>query len=68
MASHTGPRGEGAALRWRESRRNARRGSGSGVAVEQTVWQATRFDHGKMVRFTGYGSRADAIEAEGLAE
>jgi ketosteroid isomerase-like protein len=46
----------------------AGRGSGSGVAVEQTVWQATRFDHAKMVRFTGYGSRADAIEAEGLAE
>ena len=45
----------------------AGRGSGSGVAVEQTVWQATRFDHGKIVRFTGDGSRADAIEGEGLA-
>jgi len=46
----------------------AGRGAASGIEIEQTVWQATRFDDGKMVCFTGYRTRADALEGEGLSE
>jgi ketosteroid isomerase-like protein len=48
--------------------RMAGRGSSSGVAIEQTVWQVTTFHEGKMVGFHGYGSRDAALEAAGLRE
>jgi ketosteroid isomerase-like protein len=48
--------------------RMAGRGVGSGLAIEQTVWQVTTFREGKMVGFHGYGSRAEALEAAGLRE
>ena len=48
--------------------RMAGRGVGSGLAIEQTVWQVTTFHDGKMVGFHGYGSRAEALEAVGLRE
>jgi ketosteroid isomerase-like protein len=48
--------------------RMAGSGAGSGLAIEQTVWQATTFRDGKMVGFHGYGSQAEALEAVGLSE
>jgi ketosteroid isomerase-like protein len=48
--------------------RMAGRGASSGLAIEQTVWQATRFNDGKMICFTGYASRAAALQGEGLSE
>jgi ketosteroid isomerase-like protein len=48
--------------------RMAGRGAGSGLAIEQTTWQVTRFRHGKMTGFTAYGSRAAALDAVGLSE
>jgi len=46
--------------------RMAGRGASSGLAIEQTTWQVTRFRDGKMSGFTAYGSRAAALEAAGL--
>jgi ketosteroid isomerase-like protein len=48
--------------------RMAGRGAGSGLEVEQTTWQVTRFRAGKMTGFTAYGNRAEALEAAGLSE
>jgi ketosteroid isomerase-like protein len=48
--------------------RVAGRGVGSGVAVEQNIWQVLMFRDGKAVSFHGYGSRAEALEAVGLGE
>ncbi len=43
-------------------------GASSGLAVEQTGWQVLRFRDGKVIRFDGYGTRAEALEAVGLSE
>ena len=43
-------------------------GARSGLPVEQTGWQVLRFHNDKVIRFHGYGSRAEALEAVGLAE
>ena len=43
--------------------RMAGRGAGSGLEIEQTTWQVTRFRDGKMSGFTAYGSRAAALES-----
>ena len=48
--------------------RMAGRGAGSGLEIEQTTWQVTRFREGKMAGFTAYGNRAQALEAVGLSE
>jgi ketosteroid isomerase-like protein len=48
--------------------RMAGRGAGSGLEVEQTTWQVTRFREGKMAGFTAYGDRAAALAAVGLPE
>jgi ketosteroid isomerase-like protein len=48
--------------------RMAGRGAGSGLEIEQTTWQVTRFREGKMIGFTAYGDRAAALEAAGLSE
>jgi ketosteroid isomerase-like protein len=48
--------------------RMAGRGASSGLDIEQTTWQVTRFRHGKMAGFTAYGTRAAALEAVGLRE
>jgi ketosteroid isomerase-like protein len=48
--------------------RMAGRGAGSGLEIEQTTWQVTRFRKGKMAGFTAYGDRAAALKAVGLAE
>jgi ketosteroid isomerase-like protein len=48
--------------------RMAGRGAGSGLEIEQTTWQVTRFREGKMAGFTAYGDRAAALKAVGLAE
>jgi ketosteroid isomerase-like protein len=48
--------------------RVAGRGVRSGIAVEQNIWQVLKFRDGKAVSFHGYGSRAEALEAAGLAE
>ena len=48
--------------------RMAGRGASSGLPIEQTVWQVTTFRDGKMVGFHGYRSRAEALQAMGLAE
>ena len=48
--------------------RMAGRGAGSGLDIEQTTWQVTRFRDGKMAGFTAYGTRAAALEAIGLRE
>jgi|SRR5215207_6035430 len=48
--------------------RMAGRGASSGLAIEQTAWQVSRFRDGKLVGFYGYGSQAEALEAAGLSE
>jgi ketosteroid isomerase-like protein len=48
--------------------RMAGRGASSELAIEQTVWQATRFRDGEMTRFTGYANKKAALEGEGLVE
>jgi ketosteroid isomerase-like protein len=48
--------------------RLAGRGVGSGVTVEQNIWQVLKFRDGKGVSFHGYGSRAEALEAVGISE
>jgi ketosteroid isomerase-like protein len=48
--------------------RAAGRGVGSGIAVEDTVWQVVEFRDGKIVRLHGYASEAEALEAVGLRE
>jgi ketosteroid isomerase-like protein len=48
--------------------RMAGRGAGSGLEIEQTTWQVTRFRDGKMTAFTAYGDQAAAIEAAGPPE
>jgi len=48
--------------------RMAGRGAGSGLEIEQTTWQVTRFHGGKMTGFRAYGDRAAAFEAVGLSE
>jgi hypothetical protein len=46
----------------------AGRGAGSGLAIEQTVWQVSWFRDGKLLAFHGYASQAEALEAAGVAE
>jgi ketosteroid isomerase-like protein len=48
--------------------RMAGRGAGSGLEIEQTTWQVTRFREGKMTGFRAYGDRAAAFEAVGKSE
>ena len=48
--------------------RMAGKGAGSGLEIEQTTWQVTRFRDGKLTGFTAYGDRAQALEAVGLSE
>ena len=48
--------------------RMAGRGATSGLEIEQTTRQVTRFCEGKMTGFTAYGSRAAAVEAMSLRE
>jgi ketosteroid isomerase-like protein len=48
--------------------RMAGSGASSGLEIEQTTWQLTRFRDGKMAGFTAYGTRAAALEALGLHE
>jgi ketosteroid isomerase-like protein len=48
--------------------RMAGRGATSGLEVEQTTWQVTRFRDGKLAGFTAYGDRAEALEAVRLSE
>jgi ketosteroid isomerase-like protein len=48
--------------------RMAGSGASSGLEIEQTTWQVTRFSEGKMTGFTAYGNRAAALEAVGLSE
>ena len=48
--------------------RMAGSGASSGLEIEQTTWQLTRFRDGKMAGFTAYGTRAAALEAAGLHE
>jgi ketosteroid isomerase-like protein len=48
--------------------RMAGTGAGSGLEIEQTTWQVTRFRDGKLTGFTAYGDRAHALEAVGLSE
>jgi ketosteroid isomerase-like protein len=43
--------------------RMAGRGASSGLEIEQTTWQVTRFREGKMTGFTAYGDREAALEA-----
>src|SRR3954452_17369833 len=43
-------------------------GANSGLAVAQTGWQVLRFRNGKIARFHGYGSQAEALEAVGLSD
>jgi ketosteroid isomerase-like protein len=44
------------------------RGARSGIALEQTAWQVIKFRDGRAVWWRGYGNRAAALEAVGLAE
>ena len=48
--------------------RMAGRGAGSGLEIEQTTWQVTRFRDGKLAGFTAYGDRAEALAAVRLSE
>jgi ketosteroid isomerase-like protein len=48
--------------------RMAGSGASSGLEIEQTTWQLTRFREGKLAGFTAYGTRAAALEAAGLHE
>src|SRR5829696_2637442 len=43
-------------------------GASSGLPVEQTGWQVLRFRDGRIARFHGYGSQAEALEAVRLSE
>ena len=43
--------------------RMAGSGAASGLEIEQTTWQVTKFRDGKMTGFTAYGNRATALEA-----
>jgi ketosteroid isomerase-like protein len=48
--------------------RQSGRAVGSGVVVEETAWQVLEFRDGAVVRFHGYGSEAEALEAVGVSE
>jgi ketosteroid isomerase-like protein len=48
--------------------RMAGRGATSGLEIEQTTWQVTRFRDGKLAGFTAYGDRAEALAAVGLSD
>jgi hypothetical protein len=43
-------------------------GRGSGVPVEQSVWQAVKFRSEKVLWWRSYGSETEALEAVGLSE
>jgi SnoaL-like domain len=43
-------------------------GRGSGVPVEQSVWQAVKFRGEKVLWWRSYGSQREALEAVGLSE
>ena len=43
-------------------------GRGSGVPVEQRVWQVVKLRHEKFVWWRSYETEADALEAVGLSE
>jgi ketosteroid isomerase-like protein len=43
-------------------------GRGSGVPVDQSVWQVVQFRHEKVLWWRSYGSEREALEAVGLAE
>jgi ketosteroid isomerase-like protein len=48
--------------------RMAGRAAGSGLDIEQTTWQVTRFRNGRMAGFRAYGTRAAALQAAGVPE
>jgi hypothetical protein len=43
-------------------------GRGSGVPVDQGVWQVVKFRHEKVLSWRSYGSEREALEAVGLTE
>ena len=43
-------------------------GAGSDVPLDESVWQATRWRHGKCVWWRTFDTRAEALEAAGLSE
>ena len=43
-------------------------GAGSDTPFDQTVWAITEWRDGKCVRFTNYGTEAEALEAAGWRE
>jgi ketosteroid isomerase-like protein len=44
------------------------RGKETGARVESHTWQVFTFQHGKVTRCRGYTTKAEALEAVGLAE
>jgi ketosteroid isomerase-like protein len=43
-------------------------GRGSGVPVDQSVWQVVKFRHEKVLWWRSYGSESEALEAVGLSD
>ncbi len=43
-------------------------GRGSGVPVEQSIWQVVKLRHEKLVWWRSYASEREALEAVGLSE
>ena len=43
-------------------------GAGSDVPLDESVWQATRWRHGKCVWWRTFDTRVEALEAAGLSE
>jgi hypothetical protein len=44
------------------------RGRGSGIEIENDIWQIWTFRNGKVVHYCDFESREEALEAAGLSE
>jgi ketosteroid isomerase-like protein len=48
--------------------RTSGRGKGSGMAIDQTLTHLWTLRDGKAIRFDGYSTKQEALEAAGLRE
>jgi ketosteroid isomerase-like protein len=48
--------------------RNAIRGKGSGIQIDQAIWTLVTVEEGKIATISDFTERVDALEAAGLSE
>jgi ketosteroid isomerase-like protein len=48
--------------------RNAIRGKGSGISIDQAIWTVVTVEEGKIATISDFTERADALKAGGLPE